>query len=49
MSAVLRTLAKYGAKAIQFAIAHKDVILKIIKEIGIQAAISWVLKQLGLG
>lgn len=48
MSAVIKVLAKYGSKAVKFAVAHKNTIIKIIKEISFQAAINWVLKALGL-
>lgn len=45
---IIEALAKAGSKAVAYAVEHKDIIIKIAKEISIQAAINYVLKKLGL-
>ncbi|WP_124067079.1 aureocin A53 family class IId bacteriocin [Clostridium sp. E02] len=43
---LLRAIAKYGFKAVRYAIKHRKTIIKILKEVGIQAAIAYILDHI---
>lgn len=45
---IIKRLAKYGKRAVNYAWKHKGYVLKLAKDLGIYAAVDWVLDKLGI-
>lgn len=43
---LLKAIGKYGLKAVRYAIKHRKTIYKILKEVGLQAAIGYILDHI---